>query len=841
MALVVGALLWSTFAAHGAAQGPPPGKGNRKSSTNRPPYAGVKDPAERRSLLEAWKARQKMTAAPVGAATTDVGRASMVINSGNTVIFTSNTLGGTCDPNIQAQSNWIGNHAYAAGAVVEPTASFGNPNGFDGFNFQAQNAGTSGGTEPTWPTSGIGATVGDNGITWKAIAFDPGWFVGCTPMQLISQASGGAQTVIAQEGSTLADGSQVAGWSEFVAANASGVAAFRAALAGYPYTDRDDEGESGIITAGPGAGAVTRIAATNTTIGGRTVCGLSAMVGINASGQVVFDTYAGPLVGGFNGCDEDNHGLVRFTTGPGNELLVQQGDSIGTPAANVVGFGKDTDPGGGVRCTGCTYQNIDGLINGPGHVPIVLNLSDGTQGVFIMTGPGAATQIVRLAAGSIGPRTSINDSDQVTYRATTGGVDHIFRFTPPSTITTIASVGDVVNGHTISSLGAYSDINSSGHIVFGGEITGGTLSAFYFWNGTTVTELATGPVTAGTPPLDSLASEMITVNDSDAVAYVTGTASRPDEADGGAEGHETGGLFTWSSPGPPVKLIQVGDVVSGQQVSAIYAQHTSFVRRQWNSMGCAAMAYMVGGDDPEMDCTEGDQSTGCYVHGVQLFLNCASSICPTITLSPPTLPGATQGTMYSQLITASPTGTYTFTETGALPNGITLASSGLLSGTPTVTGSFPITVTATDSNNCTGSLGYTLVVGAPSQPMITLIPGVETIVVGTNGILRVSINITQSTDTIITLSSANTGIVSVPAAVTIPANQASVTFQANGVAVGGPVTITANLPSSFGAPPATSAVTVVAVPVAQVPTLGGWALAILAFAIAAAGILLMRR
>jgi hypothetical protein len=758
----------------------------------------------------------------------------MVINSANTVIFTSNTLGGTCDVNIEASGFWSANSAFAAGAVIRPTGTF------NGFNFQAINSGTSGATPPTWPTSGVGATVVDNTITWKAIGFDPSVFVGCTPMQLVSRAAGGAETVIAQEGDTLADGSQVAGWSEFVAANASGVAAFRAALAGYLFTDLEDEGESGIITAGPGAGAVTRIAATNTTIGGRTVCGLSAMVGINASGQVVFDTLSGLVRGGID-CDENNHGLVRFTSGPGNELLVQQGDSIGTPAATVVGFGKDTAPGGGTACgAACTYQNFDGLINGPGHVPVVLNLSDGTQGVFILTGPGAATQVVRLPTGSIGPRVSINDSDQVTYRATVGGVTSIFRFTPPSTIDTIASVGDVVNGHTISSLGAFSDINGSGHVVFGGEITGGTLSAFYFWNGTTVTEIATGPATAGTPPLDSLASEMITVNDSDVAAYVTGTNRHPDEIDGGAEGHETGGLFTWTSPGPPVKLIQVGDVVGGQPVSAIYAQHTSFVRRQWNSQGCAAMAYMVAGDDPEMDCTEGDQSAGCYVHGVQLFLNCVS-VCPTITLSPPTLPGATQGTFYSQLITAAPAGTYTFTETGALPNGINLAASGLLSGTPTVTGSFPITVTATDASNCTGSQAYTLVVGAATAPAITLTPPSAIVVVGANGTLRVMINITQSTDTVISLSSANTAVVTVPASVTIPANQASVTFQANGVTVGGPVTVTANLPPSFGAPPATSTVTVVAVPVAQVPTLSGWALAILAFAIAAAGVLLIRK
>jgi hypothetical protein len=835
MALVFGALVWSTIASLALAQGPPPGKGDRKSSENRPPYAGVKDPDERRSLIDAWRAWHKIAPALPGA-TTDVGRASMVIDSANTVIFTSNTLGGTCDPNVEAIGFWSAGHAFAAGAVVKPSASFGNPNGFDGFNFQAQNAGTSGGTEPTWPTSGIGATVVDGGITWKAIAFDPGYFVGCTPMQLISQASGGAQTVIAQEGGTLADGSQLAGWSEFIAANASGMAAFRGALAGYPFTDREDEGESGIFTAGPGAGALTRIAATNTTIGGRNVCGLSSMVGINASGQVVFDTYVG-IVSSFNGCDENNHGLVRFTSGPGNELLVQQGDTIGAPAATVVGFGKDTDPGGGANCPGCEYQNFDGLINGSGHVPIVLNLSDGTQGVFIMTGPGTATQIVRLPTGAIGPRTSINDSDQVTYRATVGGVTSIFRFTPPSTITTIASVGDTIGGQTISSLAAYTDINNSGNLVFTGQVAGGTLDAYFFWNGAS-SLVTTGPITTG---LNTLASEMITVNDSNVVAYVTGTTRNADETDGGAEGHENGGLFTWTSPGPPVKLIQVGDVVGGQSVSAIYAQHTSFAKRQFNSQGCAAMAYMVGGDDPEMDCTEGDQSAGCYAHGVQLFLSCAASICPTITLSPPTLPGATQGTMYSQLITASPAGTYTFTETGALPTGITLAASGLLSGTPTVQGSFPITVTATDTNNCTGNQAYTLVVGAATQPSITLTPALETITVGANGVMRVNINITQSTDTIVTLSSANTGVVTVPASVTILANQSSVTFQANGVAVGGPVTVTANLPPSFGAPPATASVTVVAVPPAVVPTLGGWALAILAFAIAAAGVLLIRK
>ena len=45
------------------------------------------------------------------------------------------------------------------------------------------------------------------------------------------------------------------------------------------------------------------------------------------------------------------------------------------------------------------------------------------------------------------------------------------------------------------------------------------------------------------------------------------------------------------------------------------------------------------------------------------------------------------------------TKTYTVT-TGTLPTGVTLASNGTLSGTPTVTGSFSITVRATDANGC---------------------------------------------------------------------------------------------------------------------------------------------
>src|SRR5207249_8342455 len=88
------------------------------------------------------------------------------------------------------------------------------------------------------------------------------------------------------------------------------------------------------------------------------------------------------------------------------------------------------------------------------------------------------------------------------------------------------------------------------------------------------------------------------------------------------------------------------------------------------------------------------------------------TVMPPVTLSPATLPAATVGVAYNQSVTASGgTGPYTFSKTaGALPAGMTLNSSGAITGIPTTTGTASFTVQALDSLNNVGSASYNLTV-----------------------------------------------------------------------------------------------------------------------------------
>ncbi|RBJ55657.1 Ig domain-containing protein, partial [Xanthomonas oryzae] len=78
----------------------------------------------------------------------------------------------------------------------------------------------------------------------------------------------------------------------------------------------------------------------------------------------------------------------------------------------------------------------------------------------------------------------------------------------------------------------------------------------------------------------------------------------------------------------------------------------------------------------------------------------------------PTLPAAVRGTAYSQVLTASGgIAPYRYSiASGTLPAGLTLASDGTLSGTPTVQGTSSFTIAVADAGNATATQAYTFTV-----------------------------------------------------------------------------------------------------------------------------------
>jgi len=92
--------------------------------------------------------------------------------------------------------------------------------------------------------------------------------------------------------------------------------------------------------------------------------------------------------------------------------------------------------------------------------------------------------------------------------------------------------------------------------------------------------------------------------------------------------------------------------------------------------------------------------------------------CPTITVKPFNLPSGTVNQPYNRTLNANGGNSpYTFViETGNLPNGLTLSANGVISGTPTLQGSFTFTAMAVDNFGCTGKRSYTIIITPIAVP-----------------------------------------------------------------------------------------------------------------------------
>ncbi len=104
-------------------------------------------------------------------------------------------------------------------------------------------------------------------------------------------------------------------------------------------------------------------------------------------------------------------------------------------------------------------------------------------------------------------------------------------------------------------------------------------------------------------------------------------------------------------------------------------------------------------------------------------------VCPVITLGPSAIPAGKQSAAYTatDFSTTGATGAVTFlVSEGLLPTGMTLSGAGRLSGTPSATGNFPVTITATDADGCSATGSYTLMIVAAGGTDIVKIVGTQT-------------------------------------------------------------------------------------------------------------------
>ena len=108
---------------------------------------------------------------------------------------------------------------------------------------------------------------------------------------------------------------------------------------------------------------------------------------------------------------------------------------------------------------------------------------------------------------------------------------------------------------------------------------------------------------------------------------------------------------------------------------------------------------------------------------------------PALAITTTALPGGEATLAYGQTISATGgTGPYTFGSTsGTVPPGLSVGTTGVLSGTPTTAGSYTFTVTVTDTALATANQTYTIAVGPGpfSQYQVTIM-GSGTVQAGNN-------------------------------------------------------------------------------------------------------------
>lgn len=253
--------------------------------------------------------------------------------------------------------------------------------------------------------------------------------------------------------------------------------------------------------------------------------------------------------------------------------------------------------------------------------------------------------------------------------ATAGDTQATVSFTPPAN-----SGGAPISNYTVtSSPGGLTKTGANSPLT----VTGLTNGTAYTFTVTANNGTATGNASAASNSVTPIAPQTITFSNPGAQNF--GTSPQ---------------LNATSTSGLPVAFTSVTTSVCTVTASGLLTTV---------SPGTCTIHTDQAGNSTFLPAAQVSQSFAIVVPGGAVSLSTASP-----------LPVGTGGVPYSlTFVSAGGAAPYTYTETGALPAGMSMTQAGTLSGTPTSSGTYSFTVTVTDAATQTAQKTYQLTINAP--------------------------------------------------------------------------------------------------------------------------------
>ncbi len=426
---------------------------------------------------------------------------------------------------------------------------------------------------------------------------------------------------------------------------------------------------------------------------------------------------------------------VRVTTAGGTSATSAADQFTYVAAPTVTAISPASGPTSGGTTVVITGTNLTGAtaVTFGGTAATSFTVYSGTQ--ITATAPADVIGTVDVRVTTVGGTSATSAADRYTYAA-------------PPTVTAISPAsGPTSGGTTVVITGT--NLNGATGVIFGGTWA----TSFTVNSSTQIT--ATAPsgsglvdvrvTTAGGSSATSAADQYTYIG----APTVTSISPKAGATSGGTAIDINGTNFTGATAVTFGGTAATGfTVISGTQITA------------------TSPANAAGTVDVRVTTTGGTSATSAadqFTFIAPLMVSPASGA----------LPGGTVATAYSQTFTASGgTAPYAFSASGTLPTGLTLSAGGVLSGTPTASGTFNFMIEVSDSSAAligsalAASTAYSITITKASQTISFANPGTQ--LFGTSPTLTA----TATSGLTVTFTSSTTAICTV--------SGATLTFIANG-------------------------------------------------------------